>query len=47
MLMFIGVLLSMPVTIVPGLTSDFFILEMSALVGGAAEAMYISTWNAY
>ena len=47
MLMFIGALLSMPVTIVPGLTSDFFILEMSALVGGAAEAMYISTWNAY
>jgi len=46
-LMFVGALLSMPVTMVPGLTSDFFILEMSALVGGAAEAMYISTWNAY
>ena len=47
LLMFVGALLSMPVTMVPGLTSDFFILEMSALVGGAAEAMYISTWNAY
>jgi MFS family permease len=46
-LMFVGALLSMPVTMVPGLTSDFFVLEMSALVGGAAEAMYISTWNAY
>ena len=47
MLMFVGALLSMPVTIIPGLTSNFFILEISALVGGAAEAMYISTWNAY
>jgi MFS family permease len=47
LLMLIGGLLSMPATIVPGLTSDFFILELSALVGGAAEAMYISTWNAY
>ena len=47
LLMFVGALLSLPVTMIPGLTSDFFILEMSALVGGAAEAMYISTWNAY
>ena len=47
LLMFVGALLSVPVTMVPGLTSDIFVLELSALVGGAAEAMYISTWNAY
>jgi MFS family permease len=46
-LMFVGAFLSMPVTMVPGLTSGFFLLEISAIVGGAAEAMYISTWNAY
>ncbi|MGD0550861.1 MAG: hypothetical protein ABSA81_10025 [Candidatus Bathyarchaeia archaeon] len=31
LLMFVGALLSMPVTMIPGFTSDFFILEMSAL----------------
>ena len=47
LMMLTGALLSIPVTIIPGLTSDFLILEISALVGGAADAMYISTWNAY
>ncbi len=47
LMMLTGALLSIPVTMIPGLTSDFLILEISALVGGAADAMYISTWNAY
>jgi MFS family permease len=47
LMMLTGALLSIPVTIIPGLTSDFLVLEVSALVGGAADAMYISTWNAY
>jgi len=46
-MMLIGALLSAPVTVTPGLTSDFLVLEMSALLGGVAEAMFISTWNAY
>jgi MFS family permease len=47
MLMFLGALISAPVTMVPGMTSDFLILEVSALVGGVSEALFISTWNAY
>jgi hypothetical protein len=47
LLMFLGAFISAPVTIVPGMTSDFLILEISALVGGVSEAMFISTWNAY
>jgi MFS family permease len=47
LLMFLGALVSAPTMIVPGLTSDFLILEISALVGGVAEAMFIATWNAY
>ena len=47
LMMLTGALLSIPVTIIPGLTSDFLILEISAFAGGVADAMYISTWNAY
>ena len=47
LLMFLGALISVPVIAAPGLSSDFLILEILALVGGVAEAMYISTWNAY
>ncbi|TLN02142.1 MFS transporter, partial [bacterium] len=47
LLMFLGALISAPAMIVPGLTADFLILEVSALVGGVAEAMFIATWNAY
>ena len=32
---------------VPGFTSDFLLLESSAVLGGIGEAMYLSTWNAY
>lgn len=47
LLMLLGSLLSAVVVIVPGFTSDFLLLELSAVVGGAGEAMYMSTWNAY
>ncbi len=47
LLMLLGALISAPAMIMPGLTADFLILEISALVGGVAEAMFIATWNAY
>jgi predicted MFS family arabinose efflux permease len=46
MLMFLGALVSAPSMMAPGLTTNFLILEISALVGGVAEAMFIATWNA-
>jgi MFS family permease len=47
LLMLLGSVLSVVVLIVPGFTSDFIPLELSAIVGGVGEAMYMSTWNAY
>jgi MFS family permease len=47
LLMLLGSLLSAVVVIVPGFTSDFLLLELSAVVGGVGEAMYMATWNAY
>ena len=46
-LMFTGALLASFVIIVPGFTSSFLLLEISAVIGGLGEAMYLSTWNAY
>ena len=46
-LMIVGSLVSVVVVIVPGFTSDFLLLESSAVLGGIGEAMYLSTWNAY
>lgn len=46
-LMLTGALLASLVIIVPGFTSDFLLLEVSAVIGGIGEAMYLSTWNAY
>jgi MFS family permease len=46
-IMLAGAILSAIVIVVPGLTSNFPILETSAIVGGAGQAMYIGTWNAY
>lgn len=42
-----GAFLSTFLTTAPGLTANFFWLEASAVVGGMAEAMFLSTWNAY
>ena len=47
LLMVAGSLISVFVLVVPGFTSDFLALELSAVVGGIGEAMYLSTWNAY
>jgi MFS family permease len=46
-LMLIGALLASFVVLVPGITSNFLFLEISAVIGGVGEAMYLSTWNAY
>lgn len=46
-IMFVGSILSAIVIVVPGLSSNFPILETSAVAGGAGEAMYVGTWNAY
>jgi MFS family permease len=35
------------ILVVPGVTSDFLVLEASAILGGMGEAMYLATWNAY
>ena len=47
LLMTVGSLISVIVIVVPGLTSNFLLLESSAVLGGIGEAMYLSTWNAY
>jgi MFS family permease len=46
-IMLTGAVLANFMIATPGLTSQFLILEASAVVGGLAEAMYLSTWNAY
>lgn len=46
-IMFAGSVLATFVIFIPGLTSNFLLLEISALIGGIGEAMYLSTWNAY
>ena len=46
-IMLAGSILSAIAIMVPGLTANFPILESSAVVGGAGQAMYIGTWNAY
>jgi MFS family permease len=46
-IMLIGSFLSAIVIPVPALTSNFPTLEISAVLGGAGQAMYLATWNAY
>jgi len=46
-IMLVGSILSAIAIMVPGFTANFPILESSAVVGGAGQAMYIGTWNAY
>lgn len=47
MLMFAGSLFAVAIVVVPAFTSDFLLLELSAVLGGIGEAMYLATWNAY
>jgi MFS family permease len=46
-IMLVGSLITAVVIAVPGLTSNFLLLEISAIFGGLGEAMYLATWNAY
>jgi MFS family permease len=46
-IMLIGSFLSAIVIVVPAFTSNFPLLEISAVLGGAGQAMYLGTWNAY
>jgi MFS family permease len=46
-IMLIGGLLASFVIIIPGITSNMLLLDLSAVFGGLGEAMYLSTWNAY
>src|SRR5208337_3007544 len=46
-IMLIGALLAACVTVIPGITTNFLVLEVSAVIGGVADAMFLSTWNAY
>ncbi len=46
-LMLAGSILASFVTMAPGLTSSFLLLEAVGVVGGMGEAMFLSTWNAY
>ena len=47
LLMLMGSVISTIIIIVPGFTSDFLPIELSAILGGMGEAMFLSTWNAY
>ena len=46
-IMLVGSTLGAIVIMIPGLSSNFVILEISAVVGGVGQAMYVGTWNAY
>ena len=46
-IMLVGSFLGAIVIVVPGLTSNFLLLEISAVFGGAGTAMYLTTRNAY
>jgi MFS family permease len=46
-IMLAGSLLGVIVILAPGVSSNFLILESSAILGGAGEAMYLGTRNAY
>lgn len=46
-IMLVGAILGALVIAIPGVSSNFPILEISAIVGGLAQAMYVGTWSAY
>lgn len=47
LIMLTGSAIASFILVVPGVTSDFLVLEASAILGGMGEAMYLATWNAY
>ena len=46
-IMWVGASLAALISVVPGITTNFLVLEMSVIIGGIGEAMYFGTWNAY
>ncbi|HUO42357.1 MAG TPA: MFS transporter, partial [Methylomirabilota bacterium] len=46
-IMLIGALVTCIISAIPGITTNFLILEASAAIGGIGDAMYLVTWNAY
>jgi len=46
-IMLIGAFLASCVTVVPGITTNLLVLEVSAVIGGISDAMFLATWNAY
>ena len=46
-IMLMGSFLGAILVVVPALTSNFLLLEISVVLGGAGEAMFLGTWNAY
>jgi len=46
-IMLIGAIITCLISAIPGITTNFLILEASAAIGGIGDAMYLATWNAY
>jgi MFS family permease len=46
-IMLIGSFLAACISVIPGITTRFLVLEASAVIGGIGDAMFLSTWNAY
>ena len=46
-IMLVGSVLAAIIILVPGISSNFAVLEMSAVLGGTADAMFLATRNAY
>jgi len=46
-IMLVGALIASSIIFIPGITEDIFLIELSAIIGGVGEAMYLSNWNAY
>ena len=46
-LMLIGAFLAAFICVIPGITTNFLVLEASMVIGGIGDAMYLVPWNAY
>ena len=46
-IMLTGGLIASFIILIPGITTNIFLIDLSAIAGGIGEAMYLGTWNAY
>jgi MFS family permease len=46
-IMIAGSLVASAFILAPGITTNVFLIDLSAVAGGLGEAMFLSTWNAY